>query len=331
MIYVKLTGRQFTPGLVEAGMSLDVNAETVHFTVQTPHDAAFDEAGIVSRVYWLNPLGARGFNALTLTEDEDENLVGDWTPPKAALESKGILQAEIRLVKTVDGEDAIVWHSEPLRLNVSRSLEDEAGSTTEIPKYKTVTATATALGYGDDPTITITQGSDSIAFAFGLPAGNPGVYYGSSTPPEGYTIWLDPDGEGSNILRVLSNGVWVGIESITGPAATVDIAAATGSGNAITSLSVLDNTITPDKGTTFVSQIATSGSGNVVSAVSLSGSKITFKKNVTALTSHQDISGLQTKAITDTGGYFTTDTVEGALQELGAALDGLDTALADLL
>ena len=330
MIYVKLTGRQFTPGLVEVGMSLDVNAETVHFTVQTPHDAAFDE-DCTARVYWLNPLGARGFTALTLTEDEDENLVGQWVPPKAALESKGILQAEIRLVKTVDDEDVIVWHSEPLRLNVSRSLEDEAGSTTEIPKYKTVTATAEELGYGEPPTATVEQGSDSIAFAFGLPAGHPGVYVGHQTPPDGYTVWIDPQGEDDNILRLLAGTEWIGVPSIVGPAASIVIASPTGSGNAITAMTAISGTITPEKGNTFVDSIESTGSGNVVSAVTLSGSKITFKKNVTALTSHQDISGLQTKAITDTGGYFTTDTVEGALQELGAALDGLDTALADLL
>lgn len=40
---------------------------------------------------------------------------------------------------------------------------------------------------------------------------------------------------------------------------------------------------------------------------------------------------IQTADITDTGGYFTTDTVEGALQEIGATLDGLDAALAALL
>ena len=45
------------------------------------------------------------------------------------------------------------------------------------------------------------------------------------------------------------------------------------------------------------------------------------------LTSHQDISGLQTKAITDTGGYFTTDTVEGALQEIGAEIAGVNTLI----
>jgi hypothetical protein len=36
---------------------------------------------------------------------------------------------------------------------------------------------------------------------------------------------------------------------------------------------------------------------------------------------------LQTKSITDTGGYFSTDTVEGALQEIGAELAGVNTLI----
>ena len=36
---------------------------------------------------------------------------------------------------------------------------------------------------------------------------------------------------------------------------------------------------------------------------------------------------LQTKAITDTGGYYTTDTVDGALQEIGAELAGINTLI----
>lgn len=36
---------------------------------------------------------------------------------------------------------------------------------------------------------------------------------------------------------------------------------------------------------------------------------------------------LQSKAITDTGGYFTTDTVDGALQEIGAELAGVNTLI----
>ena len=40
-----------------------------------------------------------------------------------------------------------------------------------------------------------------------------------------------------------------------------------------------------------------------------------------------DVGTLQSKSITDTGGYFTTDTVEGALQEIGAELAGVNTLL----
>lgn len=46
---------------------------------------------------------------------------------------------------------------------------------------------------------------------------------------------------------------------------------------------------------------------------------------------NSSVSDKQTKTITDTGSYFTTDTVEGALQEIGATLDGLDEALEALL
>ena len=40
------------------------------------------------------------------------------------------------------------------------------------------------------------------------------------------------------------------------------------------------------------------------------------------------ISGLQTQTITDAGGYFSTDTVEAALQQLGASVDGVESLLA---
>lgn len=45
------------------------------------------------------------------------------------------------------------------------------------------------------------------------------------------------------------------------------------------------------------------------------------------LTQHQSLTAYQTKAITDTGGYYTTDTVEGALQEIGAELAGVNTLI----
>ena len=36
---------------------------------------------------------------------------------------------------------------------------------------------------------------------------------------------------------------------------------------------------------------------------------------------------LQTRAISDAGGYYTTDTVDGALQEIGAELAGVNTLI----
>lgn len=35
----------------------------------------------------------------------------------------------------------------------------------------------------------------------------------------------------------------------------------------------------------------------------------------------------QSQAITDEGGYYTTNTVEGALQEIGAELSGVNTLI----
>lgn len=40
-----------------------------------------------------------------------------------------------------------------------------------------------------------------------------------------------------------------------------------------------------------------------------------------------DLQDLQTKTITDSAGYFTTDTVEGALAEIGAELAGINTLI----
>lgn len=45
------------------------------------------------------------------------------------------------------------------------------------------------------------------------------------------------------------------------------------------------------------------------------------------LSSKKIKNGFQTKAITDAGDYFSSNTVEGALQELGAELSGLGTLL----
>lgn len=39
------------------------------------------------------------------------------------------------------------------------------------------------------------------------------------------------------------------------------------------------------------------------------------------------LSGKADKAINDAGGYYTTDTVDGALQEIGAELAGVNTLI----
>lgn len=52
-----------------------------------------------------------------------------------------------------------------------------------------------------------------------------------------------------------------------------------------------------------------------------------FTNDAGYLTQHQSLAAYQTKAITDTGGYFTTDTVEGALQEIGAEIAGINTLI----
>lgn len=53
----------------------------------------------------------------------------------------------------------------------------------------------------------------------------------------------------------------------------------------------------------------------------------TANSSTKTLSSQKIKSDFQTKSITDTGNYFSTDTVEGALQEIGAELSGLATLL----
>lgn len=56
-----------------------------------------------------------------------------------------------------------------------------------------------------------------------------------------------------------------------------------------------------------------------VDSISISVASVTWVQNQGYLTQHQSLDNYQPKAITDTGGYYTTDTVEGALQEIGAS------------
>lgn len=106
----------------------------------------------------------------------------------------------------------------------------------------------------------------------------------------------------TNNLQVNTiNGIAVGSSpKFTDTVTTVSV---TGSGNAITTASASNGTVTLTKGTTFLTShntysITNSGSGNAVTAVSLSGTTFTVTKGTTFLTSHQDISGKADKSAT---------------------------------
>ena len=165
MEHVQVVGRQLVPAALDFGLSYDVNANSVRFTVPMQRDPVFDAEGVAYSVYWIAPNGLTGTDPLILTEEAGA-LTGDWTPAPEALVFKGVLRAEIQVM---DGE-ALLWHSLPLRLTLAQSLEDEGLSAVVVPKYKEVTVAVEALPEGSDPTGTVTQDKDSIDFQFGIPA-----------------------------------------------------------------------------------------------------------------------------------------------------------------
>lgn len=96
-----------------------------------------------------------------------------------------------------------------------------------------------------------------------------------------------------------------------GGSVTVDSALSTTSQNPVQNR-VITNALNDKANSSDLAAVATSGSYN----------DLTNKPTIPS------ISGLQTQSITDAGGYFSTDTVEAALQQLGAAVDGVESLLA---
>ena len=96
-----------------------------------------------------------------------------------------------------------------------------------------------------------------------------------------------------------------------GGSVTVDSALSTTSQNPVQNRIITD-ALNEKADTEDLATVATSGSYNDLS------NKPTIPS----------INGLQTQNITDAGGYFSTDTVEAALQQIGAELDGVATLLA---
>ena len=168
-------------------------------------------------------------------------------------------------------------------------------------------------------TITVDGQSQGVAL-FSLPP----IRQLGSTPP--YSIWLDESG-GAAILPVESiNGAdGIGIQSVEQTSTSTE----DGGANIIT--------VTKTDGTssTFTVKNGSKGSTGKTGAAGkdgytpVRGTDYWTADDIATIQSYIDEKAavLQSKSITDSGGHFTTDTVEGALQEIGAELAGINTLL----
>lgn len=168
-------------------------------------------------------------------------------------------------------------------------------------------------------TMTVDGQSQGVAL-FSLPP----VRQLGSTPP--YSIWLDESG-GAAILPVESiNGAdGIGIQSVEQTAtSTVD-----------GGINVITVTKTDGTSSTFTVRNGSKGSTGATGAAGkdgytpVKGTDYWTADDIAAIQSYinEKAAALQSKSITDSGGHFTTDTVEGALQEIGAELAGINTLL----
>ena len=168
-------------------------------------------------------------------------------------------------------------------------------------------------------TITVDGQSQGVAL-FSLPP----IRQLGSTPP--YSIWLDESG-GAAILPVESiNGAdGIGIQSVEQTATSTE----DGGANIIT--------VTKTDGTssTFTVKNGSKGSTGATGAAGedgytpVRGTDYWTADDIATIQSYIDekAAAHQSKSITDSGGHFTSDTVEGALQEIGTELAGINTLL----
>ena len=148
-----------------------------------------------------------------------------------------------------------------------------------------------------------------------------------STPP--YSIWLDESG-GAAIFPIEGiNGTdGIGIQSVEQTVTSTE----DGGTNIIT--------VTKTDGTssTFAVRNGSKGSTGATGATGsagedgytpVRGTDYWTADDIATIQSYinEKVAALQSKSITDSGGHFTTDTVEGALQEIGSELAGINTLL----
>ena len=145
------------------------------------------------------------------------------------------------------------------------------------------------------------------------------------------TIYSYTTGSGSNIVSLTEEfnaPSGIGIQSVTQTTTSTE----DGGTNVIT--------VTKTDGTssTFTVRNGSKGSTGATGArgatgaagyTPVRGTDYWTADDIAAIQSYIDEKAtvFQTKSITDTGGYFHTDTVEGALQEIGAELAGINTLL----
>ena len=133
---------------------------------------------------------------------------------------------------------------------------------------------------------------------------------------------------GSNIEKQISPYNGQGVVGIQSVVQTV-ISNSDGGANVIT--------VTKTDGTssTFTVKNGSKGSTGATGAAGedgytpVRGTDYWTSDDIATIQSYVDekAAALQSKSITDSGGHFTTDTVEGALQEIGAELAGINTLL----
>ena len=168
-------------------------------------------------------------------------------------------------------------------------------------------------------TMTVDGQSQGVAL-FSLPP----IRQLGSTPP--YSIWLDESG-GAAILPVESiNGAdGIGIQSVEQTSTSTE----DGGANIIT--------VTKTDGTssTFTVKNGSKGSTGATGAAGedgytpVRGTDYWTGEDIAAIQNYinEKATVFQSKSITDSGGHFTSDTVEGALQEIGTELAGINTLL----
>lgn len=190
---------------------------------------------------------------------------------------------------------------------------DFSGSYTDLTNKPTIPAAGLPAGGSTGQVLTKTSGADYDA-AWQTPSAG-----GSVDSVNGQTgvVVLDADDVGALPDTTTAADLGAYVKPSGGiPKTDLDSAVQTSLGKADTALQTAP--VTSVNGQTGAVTLSIPTVPTNVSA---------FTNDAGYLTQHQSLAAYQTKAITDTGGYFTTDTVEGALQEIGAEIAGINTLI----